>query len=317
LILQSAHGPFSPSKARQQFGALALIATDDDCFASWLSRHGPTLTRLPENITWLDWDQFLCRLIALDAECPKYSLIKDAASTALRLRSLERSFSEMLDQSRSKTIYHLAYGLSHELNNPLANITVRAGVLRQSTNDAEHLALLETIIENAARGSEMLGDLMLIAVPPVLSPKKTNLLELVAKIEERCRVWVQDSGLVLSTNWLLDGTAVLDEQYVVEAVWAVVRNAIEASRIENCITLKGYSIDRGIYFSVQDEGPGLSDDALKYCFDPFFSGREAGRGLGMGLTKAKRLATHHGGGISIGNLPVKGCWCTLWFQSAD
>jgi C4-dicarboxylate-specific signal transduction histidine kinase len=53
-----------------------------------------------------------------------------------------------------------------------------------------------------------------------------------------------------------------------------------------------------VQISVADNGPGVSDAIRPHLFDPFFSGREAGRGLGFGLTKAWRIVTDHGGDLS-------------------
>jgi signal transduction histidine kinase len=50
---------------------------------------------------------------------------------------------------------------------------------------------------------------------------------------------------------------------------------------------------------VSDTGPGIPADIRPHLFDPFFSGREAGRGLGLGLSKAWRIAELHGGTIEV------------------
>jgi C4-dicarboxylate-specific signal transduction histidine kinase len=50
---------------------------------------------------------------------------------------------------------------------------------------------------------------------------------------------------------------------------------------------------------VTDDGPGIAPDVRPHIFDPFFSGREAGRGLGFGLSKAWRIVTEHGGQLTV------------------
>jgi C4-dicarboxylate-specific signal transduction histidine kinase len=52
---------------------------------------------------------------------------------------------------------------------------------------------------------------------------------------------------------------------------------------------------------VRDDGPGISDAVRHHLFDPFFSGREAGRGLGLGLSKCWRIVTDHGGQMVVAN----------------
>jgi signal transduction histidine kinase len=317
LVLESANCQASPKKAQVGFHSLASLATTDKRFAEWISRHFPNLPQLPGLATDRDWDCFLSHLIALNVTCSKVTLIKNAASVALRLRTLERAFDRELDQVKLNAIYQLAYGLSHELNNPLANITVRASVLLKASKSPEERSLLETIVDNSARGSEMLGDLMLIAGPPVLNPKPTDLKKLFQETENRCRSWTKGSQISLRTDWPLDGTAMVDSFLINEVIWALVRNAIEASSNGQSIFVKGFYSDHRICVYVEDEGQGLSDEALRSCFDPFFSGREAGRGLGIGLAKAKRFAKLHGGDVTLVNLPIRGCRASFCFKSCD
>ena len=63
--------------------------------------------------------------------------------------------------------------------------------------------------------------------------------------------------------------------------------------------------------TVSDDGPGMSDEALRHCFDPFYSGREAGRGLGLGLSKVWRIVQLHQGQISVASQPGYGTTFTL------
>jgi signal transduction histidine kinase len=57
---------------------------------------------------------------------------------------------------------------------------------------------------------------------------------------------------------------------------------------------------------VSDDGPGIPPEIREKIFDPFFSGREAGRGLGFGLSKCWRIVTLHGGTVTAGNGPAGG-----------
>jgi signal transduction histidine kinase len=86
----------------------------------------------------------------------------------------------------------------------------------------------------------------------------------------------------------------------------LVRNAIEASAPGTRIGVSGPTVVREdadnsprIFYLVEiaDEGSGLSPEARERLFDPFFSGREAGRGQGFGLSKARRIVENHGGSL--------------------
>jgi signal transduction histidine kinase len=57
---------------------------------------------------------------------------------------------------------------------------------------------------------------------------------------------------------------------------------------------------------VSDNGPGFAPEDRKHLFDPFYSGREAGRGLGFGLSKCWRIIRNHGGAIDVESTPGQG-----------
>jgi C4-dicarboxylate-specific signal transduction histidine kinase len=62
----------------------------------------------------------------------------------------------------------------------------------------------------------------------------------------------------------------------------------------------------GVEITVRDDGPGIAPDVLTHLFEPFFSGRQSGRGLGMGLAKCWRIVTLHGGRIDVETAPDAG-----------
>ena len=62
---------------------------------------------------------------------------------------------------------------------------------------------------------------------------------------------------------------------------------------------------------VRDDGPGISEAVRRHLFDPFFSGREAGRGLGFGLSKCWRIVTDHGGRVVVNNVEGGGAEFTI------
>jgi signal transduction histidine kinase len=91
-------------------------------------------------------------------------------------------------------------------------------------------------------------------------------------------------------------SAVGDPVQLAEAVQALIRNSLEAQPSGVRIRLTaGEDAQGATYFEVSDNGPGIRDEIARHMFDPFFSGREAGRGLGFGLPKAWRIAESHGG----------------------
>jgi signal transduction histidine kinase len=285
----------------------------------------------------------------------------DAAQLVLRLSWLQQRFREGLEQAARDVAYDMAYGLSHELNNPLANIAARARLLLDGEADPLRRQTLAAITDQALRGGEMLGDLMLYARPPQLTlverPLWPWLAEWVSDIVAEAEPWAasrsvelqwtapdslaasqptQASQPTVSTQAnTLHGPEVtgefphsaeagvrIDATALGEALWAVIRNGIEWAR--TCVHLSLELTDTEVALAVADDGPGFASHiaglahaggtpqpgAVAHAavpthplcaraLHPYFSGREAGRGLGLGLPKADRLLRLHGGRLEL------------------
>src|SRR5438309_9187168 len=86
-----------------------------------------------------------------------------------------RDFDSALESAKLQALYNFAYGLSHEINNPLANIATRAQTLLLDEKDPERRRKLATIVQQAFRAHEMIADLMLFARPPAVRAQEVDL----------------------------------------------------------------------------------------------------------------------------------------------
>jgi signal transduction histidine kinase len=94
--------------------------------------------------------------------------------------------------------------------------------------------------------------------------------------------------------------ALVDPIQLALALQAMNVNALEAMGQAGHVELQArqYRAARGqrwVEIRISDDGPGIEDEVRRHLFDPFYSGREAGRGLGFGLSKSWRIVTAHGG----------------------
>jgi signal transduction histidine kinase len=250
----------------------------------------------------------------------------------------EGDFAAVVEQAKLEALYQFAYGLSHEINNPLANIATRAQTLLAEEPDSQRRRALATIVQQAFRAHEMIADLMLFARPPALRPEPTDLVALASTVvaELAPRATEQGTRLALlgDAGPLL---ATIDSTQIAVALKAIVQNGLEAVKAGGAVEVRvqgsGFRDQRregergrggerevaplsvvprphfesnGFMLSVTDTGPGIPPDVRPHLFDPFFSGREAGRGLGLGLSKAWRIAELHGGWIDVESSPERG-----------
>lgn len=222
-------------------------------------------------------------------------------------------FQEALTQAKLDALKELAYGASHEINNPLANIAGRAQSLLKRETDAEKRRLLEVIHRQALRAHEMIADLMLFARPPALRPTEFNLGEVVASVVHEHQAEASERGVRLAVELLTDDLDVrADASQLAVAVGALIRNSIEAIGQDGAVVVAIRAAPGWLLVEVRDTGPGISPHVREHLFDPFFSGREAGRGLGFGLSKSWRIVTDHGGRIEVASPPAGGAALTIY-----
>lgn len=290
--------------------SLARLCDADALFSDWVeelpTQSWDSKSRLQSQLD--EWLPEVCvkQLKHLPCDNQLKDLLLEASHLAVRLRASNDAKKIGQEAEDRERIYQFAYGLSHELNNPLANISTRAGVLLQNSREPADRVLLQSIIDSAMRGSEMLGDLMLLARPPELRLEEISPLVLLSQFLSDALPWTSNHGVKLIGDFQCASTIKLSTEHFREVLWALVRNAIEASKPGDQIELQAFDTDGSLSVAVCDEGAGLSKHALKHAFDPYFSGREAGRGLGMGLAKADRLIRLHSGRLSLENRPEGG-----------
>lgn len=209
-----------------------------------------------------------------------------------------------------------AYGLSHEINNPLTNIATRAQMLLAGEKDPDRRRALETINAQAFRAFEMLADLMLFAHPPTPQPTAFSVPDLLQEVLQQLTPAAQHQATKLQLAELPAELPLLvaDRTQIAAALAALIKNALEALRISGEVQIAvAYSPGElsSYEFTVTDNGPGITAEIRRHLFDPFFSGREAGRGLGLGLCKVWRIAELHGGSVSVESEPSQGAKFTL------
>jgi len=247
------------------------------------------------------------------------AVLRDAVRTAVSVEACARRFDVAVRENRLAAMRELAYGAGHEINNPLANIAARAQALLLEETDQERRRRLSTIVDQAFRARDMIGGLMVFARPPRPRQEITELGPLLAGVLDASRPMAAVRGARLEytpPNEPL--SAWVDGTHVEEAVRAIVVNALEAVNPGGRVMLSVAAadgamddVDAACLIKVIDEGRGMDVETAQRAIDPFFSGREAGRGIGLGLSKAWRLIDTNGGVLEIDSKPGRGTCVTI------
>lgn len=246
-----------------------------------------------------------------DNPTPPFHLLQQLARCVQHERSLRSAFDERLHVNKLAALKELAYGLSHEINNPLANISTRAQQLQRGEEDPARIATLQRIVDQVYRAHEMIADLMFYANPPLAIPSPLDVGKLLQEVVDAFRVESERQSIRIRLERGEPTSKInADERMIREAVGALVRNSMEAIGCQGTIVVSLENHSERVEIHVADSGPGLSKQARRHAFDPYFSGREAGRGLGLGLCRAYRITRLHGGEISLAGGPA-GCLATI------
>lgn len=227
----------------------------------------------------------------------------------LKHQSLEtaKHFADRLQLEKLESMKQLAYGASHEINNPLANIASRAQAMVQTETDLSRRQKLATIYEQAMRAHEMISDMMLFANPPRLRVRQTDLRLLIPAV-------IRDIEASLARQEAFHDKQIdfavrlgpglqpieIDPDQISVLLHCLVKNSMEAIESKGSVDLDvRFQGRQQLQISVTDDGVGVTELAKRHLFDPFYSGREAGRGLGFGLSKAWRIAQLHGASLIL------------------
>jgi len=287
----------------------------------WLELAGPTVP-VDWKAQWPSISDSDRQIGTMATEVVSYSPCQlDLSALARRLRRgewLHDSFSDAVREAKRAALKQFAYGLSHEINNPLANISTRAQTLIRGEADLARQQSLQRIVDQAMRAHEMTADLMFYAHPPVPKTTLFDLRDAAQVVVKQFSEAIQGREIELIVDRSPQAVYVqADRAMMIEAIRSLVRNAIEAIGCDGRVLID-CEIDVAesvAVVTVCDSGPGLSAAAAEHAFDPYFSGREAGRGLGVGLCRVAGIAKVHGGDVSLKSGPA-GCIARVWIPVA-
>ncbi|MBX3387306.1 MAG: hypothetical protein KF768_12110 [Phycisphaeraceae bacterium] len=247
-------------------------------------------------------------------------------SEVARLKGQLASANEQLERSRRlAALGEMAAGIAHEIRNPLGSIRLYARMLEQDLADRPSEREVASKVARAVRGLDaVVGDVLAFSremKPRVEALGVSDLLD--RACEEALAGVGRGDGLAGVRVVRLDrqregGEIRADEMLLHRALVNVIRNAAEAieertvgaggamgrevAERERTIVLETRSVRRGGRWRsivVRDSGGGLSDEAMRRMFNPFFTTRAAGTGLGLAIVH--RIVDAHGGRIWVSN----------------
>ncbi len=247
------------------------------------------------------------RLLRLAAKARQRSAAQLVAELEDRIDKLtalladsRHDFDTAVRDAKLDGLAEFAAGAGHEINNPLAVIATNVQLLRSEEDDESRLNRYDTVVRQTKRIHDILAGTRQFARPPQPNPALLGAAAWVPAVAKELLPTADDAGVELELPDSVDaGKLWADAAHVRAVVVALGRNAIDAAGKGGRVCVRVEAGDEWTQIVVEDTGPGPTAGMLPHLFDPFFSGRNAGRGRGLGLSVAWRLAKQNGGDVQF------------------
>ena len=242
-------------------------------------------------------------------------LVRSFNDMVVKLRE-RRELEERLQKSEELSrVGQLASGIAHEVRNPLNFLSLSIGHIKSKLSDEdirdrdEILTLLDNLTSEIYRVNELINNFLLMGKPIILNreslPTESLMADVLYLLKERVR-----DGIEIKVIHEGNGKPVYcDRSYMRMCLTNLVLNSIQAIEDKGEIVVEFRQSGALSQISVRDSGKGITPEEMKKIFEPYYSTKTFG--VGLGLTITKRLVEEHGGKISISSEVGKGTEMTV------
>ncbi|MDR2981439.1 MAG: PAS domain S-box protein [Puniceicoccales bacterium] len=229
------------------------------------------------------------------------------------------STEDLVESERINSIFTLAAGVAHELGNPLNSINIHLQLIQRHLAKIAATPTTERIAESTQICAEEIKRLdgiihhFLEAIRPHEPDlQDVNLLPIIAEVSALLRSQLEDLGIHVSVSIGQDLPVISgDRNQLKQVFFNIVKNAMEAMDSGGEIDIQADADDEFVYVRLRDNGKGIERDDLTRIYDPFFTTKRGGHGLGMMVVM--RILKAHGGRLGIDSVPGVGTTVTLQF----
>lgn len=228
----------------------------------------------------------------------------------------KRAEKELLVAEKLAMTGQIARSIAHEVRNPLTNLSLALEQLRdevESNEDAD--MFLDIIKRNSSRIEQLITDMLKSSKPKQLNKEQLSINEVLEETigftDDRLKL----RGIKLTTSFADDLPQLsVDKEQLKTAFLNIIINAIEAMEENNGeLTITTQSGTDHILVCVADNGTGIPEDEIRKLFDPFFTGKQGG--MGLGLTSTQNILNSHKAQIDVESEVGEGTTFKIYFNT--
>jgi PAS domain S-box-containing protein len=208
---------------------------------------------------------------------------------------------QLRQTEKLSTIGKLVAGIAHELNNPLASIIGYANLLQESDLPQVYHEDLKIIFRQADRARLIVRDLLTFARRIDLQTEWVDINEIIQASLSLVKPQLQQQGVQVITSLDFGLARTMADAHQLEQVFVnLITNAVQALATVSAprrLRVESRSVRGSILISFADNGPGIPNEIITRIFDPFFSTKQVGEGIGLGLSLCFGIISEHKGRI--------------------
>lgn len=230
-----------------------------------------------------------------------------AIDNARLYENLKQSQMTLRRADRLSSLGMLTAGLAHEIRNPLVAIRTFTQLLPERYDDPEFRNVFQTLaLKEVDRICALINDLLSFARPSRPHIAEENLNEVVDGVARILESQAKDKDVTLAREFSSDlPKAWIDREQLKQVFMNLILNAIQAMRDGGSIVIAtrvsfdgdGSASQPCVQVEVRDTGIGIPQENLEHIFDPFFTNKEGGSGLGLSISN--QIIEEHGGRILV------------------
>ena len=235
------------------------------------------------------------------------------------LSSIKQMEQRMRQADRLAAVGRLSANMAHEISNPLASISGAVEALaRDLPPDHTRSQLVEIVLRESARLNQIVGDFLDYARPAPMAPIEINMAEIFDEVLLLIEHRALPANLKVSREYGETLPTRADPQRLRQAVWNLCLNAVQAMPDGGELRVGARSLrEHGgrLQISIADTGQGIAETDLPHIFEPFFSTKPEGSGIGLALVY--RVIEEHGGSIEVRSRTGEGTTFLLTLPPPD
>ena len=246
----------------------------------------------------------------LDEQCEikTHDEIGDLAAAFNQMtRDLKESRDQLIQAERLATAGKMSASFAHEIRNPLSSMRMLAQMLMQKPEmlGEKYQQSVRYILEEIERIDTIVKGLMDFARPASLDLKQQPIAPVLQAVLSLMEANFAHHKIQLVLNLSLETPEIqFDSDKLKQAFMNVVLNAMEAMPQGGVLQVSTFTENDSVCIKVKDTGVGIPAADLEHLFEPFFTRKT--RGTGLGLANVKRILEEHGGRVEIDSTPDEG-----------